>query len=95
VTDQAMPGMTGAELAEAARALRPGLPVLLATGTADLPPGVGAGLPRLSKPYAQDDLAAALDRLAPAGDDREAGRPRRAAAAATREEPPPVLQETR
>jgi CheY-like chemotaxis protein len=57
VTDQAMPGMTGVQLAQAARALRPGLPVLLATGYADLPDGVGEDLPRLSKPYQQRQLA--------------------------------------
>ena len=36
ITDYAMPGMTGLQLAEAARGLRPGLPILLATGHADL-----------------------------------------------------------
>jgi CheY-like chemotaxis protein len=58
LTDHAMPGITGVQLAQAARALRPGLPVLLATGYADLPDGAGAGLPRLSKPYQQRQLAA-------------------------------------
>ena len=37
ITDYAMPGMTGLQLAEEARRLRPGLPILLATGYADLP----------------------------------------------------------
>src|SRR5262249_16683454 len=37
ITDYAMPGMTGLQLAEEARKLRPGLPILLATGYADLP----------------------------------------------------------
>jgi CheY-like chemotaxis protein len=37
ITDYAMPGMTGLQLAEQARALRPELPILLATGYADLP----------------------------------------------------------
>src|SRR5690606_6646095 len=39
ITDYAMPGMTGVELAHRARELRPGLPILLATGYAELPDG--------------------------------------------------------
>lgn len=58
VTDHAMPEMTGIQLAQAARAMRPGLPVLLATGYADLPEGIGADIPRLGKPYQQRQLAA-------------------------------------
>jgi len=61
VTDYAMPGMNGVELAQKARELRPGLPVLLATGYADLPSGEEVDLPRLPKPYQQAELAAQLD----------------------------------
>jgi CheY-like chemotaxis protein len=61
MTDYAMPRMNGAQLAAAARALRPDLPVLLATGYAELPPG--SNLPRIGKPYQQEQLAAAIDRL--------------------------------
>ncbi len=57
ITDYAMPGMTGLQLAEAARGLRPELPILLATGYADLPAGSTLDLPRLSKPYHQKQLA--------------------------------------
>jgi signal transduction histidine kinase len=57
ITDYAMPGMTGAQLAEAARRLRPDLPILLATGYADLPARAKVELPRLSKPYQQKQLA--------------------------------------
>jgi len=57
VTDYAMPGMTGVELAGKARDVRPGLPILLATGYADLPSGTTTDLPRLAKPYRQADLA--------------------------------------
>jgi signal transduction histidine kinase len=57
ITDYAMPGMTGVQLAEAARKLRPGLPILLATGYADLPARTKLDLPRLSKPYQQRQLA--------------------------------------
>ena len=57
ITDYAMPGMTGLQLAEAVRGVMPGLPILLATGYADLPAAPGLDLPRLSKPYHQRELA--------------------------------------
>jgi PAS domain S-box-containing protein len=60
ITDQAMPGITGLELAEAIRSERPGLPVLLATGYAELPEGLQSELPRLSKPFGQRELQAAV-----------------------------------
>ncbi|HTM76831.1 MAG TPA: PAS domain-containing protein [Devosia sp.] len=63
ITDYAMPGMTGVELAAKARDLFPDLPILLATGYADLPSGTTTDLPRLSKPYQQAELAAHLSRL--------------------------------
>jgi PAS domain S-box-containing protein len=63
ITDHAMPGMTGVELAARVAALRPGLPVALATGYAELPNGVDPGLPRLGKPFRQDELAAMLAAL--------------------------------
>jgi PAS domain S-box-containing protein len=63
MTDQAMPGMTGAELAEIVKQRRPHLPILLATGYADLPTGQGRTLPRLSKPYLQSQLQEHVDRL--------------------------------
>jgi len=58
-TDVIMPGgMNGLELVEQARALRPGLPVLVTTGYMDELPqgGRGGGLNILAKPYRQDDL---------------------------------------
>lgn len=63
ITDYAMPKMTGAQLAYAARELRPDLPILLATGYAELPAGEELNLPRLSKPYLKNDLASALMKL--------------------------------
>jgi CheY-like chemotaxis protein len=60
LTDQAMPGMTGQQLADAAREVRPGLPVLLATVYADQGATGARNLPRLPKPYSLDDLATAL-----------------------------------
>jgi len=70
ITDYAMPRMNGGQLAKAARALRPDLPILLATGYAELPPGGSLSLPRIGKPYQQDQLAAAIDAVL-----RDAGKP--------------------
>jgi CheY-like chemotaxis protein len=60
ITDQAMPGMTGSELVSKVRAEKPGFPVILATGYAELPPGEAEGIPRLAKPFRQQDLAEAI-----------------------------------
>jgi PAS domain S-box-containing protein len=57
VTDQAMPQMTGVQLAEAIQAEWPGMPVILATGYAELPGGVGKALPKLAKPFDEAALA--------------------------------------
>ena len=63
VTDHMMPGMTGLELVAASREVRPSLPVLLATGYAELPEGTQLDLPRLAKPYHQDQLRDQVDQL--------------------------------
>ena len=63
MTDHVMPGMTGIELAAASREVRPSLPILLATGYAELPDGIQLDLPRLAKPYHQDQLRDRLDQL--------------------------------
>jgi CheY-like chemotaxis protein len=63
MTDQAMPGMTGLQLAAEIRASWPDLPVMLATGYAELPGEARLKLPRLEKPYGQDELAAAITDL--------------------------------
>ncbi len=63
ITDYAMPGMNGLQLAEEARKLRPGLPILLATGYADLPARATSDLPRLNKPYHQKELAEQITAL--------------------------------
>ena len=60
ITDYLMPKMNGAQLAIAAREVRPGLPVLLATGFADIAPESRLDLPRLGKPYRQSQLVAAI-----------------------------------
>lgn len=60
VTDYAMPGMTGLELADRIRARWPEMPVLLASGHAELNHRPGVLNPRLPKPYTRQDLAAAI-----------------------------------
>ena len=65
VTDQAMPKMTGTELAKVIRNKWPDIPVLLATGYADMGPRDEIGLPKLSKPYLPRDLAAAILQINP------------------------------
>jgi CheY-like chemotaxis protein/two-component sensor histidine kinase len=62
VTDYAMPGMTGIEMAAAIRRDRPDLPVVIATGYADVPTEE-VKLPRLSKPYRQQELATLMEVL--------------------------------
>ena len=63
ITDYAMPGMTGGELSREVRDLRPGLPILLATGFAEMDEAGSIDLPRLAKPYTQGQLATLIGRL--------------------------------
>jgi signal transduction histidine kinase len=62
ITDHAMPGMTGLELATHIRKAYPGLAIILATGYAEIPESMTSErpLPRLSKPFRQEELAAAI-----------------------------------
>jgi CheY-like chemotaxis protein len=60
ITDQAMPGMTGTELIARARALRPELPIILATGYGETPADAAEQLLRLNKPITQADLERAV-----------------------------------
>jgi PAS domain S-box-containing protein len=62
VTDHLMPGMSGADLARAVRTANPGLPILLVSGYAENE-GIAADLPRLTKPFRKDELAASLAEL--------------------------------
>jgi PAS domain S-box-containing protein len=62
VTDHLMPGMTGDELAREVRIRHPGMPVLLVSGYADVE-AVAPDLPRLTKPFRHDELAASLAAL--------------------------------
>jgi signal transduction histidine kinase len=66
VTDFAMPGMTGAELARISRSIAPGMPIVLVTGYAQ--PGLGMhsvdGVDVvLHKPFGGAELVQHLDRL--------------------------------
>jgi PAS domain S-box-containing protein len=56
ITDHSMPKMTGSELANEIRKHWPQLPVVLATGYAELPSGGDNRLPRLPKPFSQNQL---------------------------------------
>ncbi len=60
ITDHAMPGMTGVELSKHIRQAEPNMPIILATGYADLLAGDDPGLPRLSKPYRRNELETML-----------------------------------
>lgn len=55
VTDYAMPGMTGAQLAAAIRVKQPVLPIIVATGYAEVP-GEISQYPRLQKPFTAEEL---------------------------------------
>jgi CheY-like chemotaxis protein len=59
ITDHAMPQMTGAQLADTLYETHPGLPVIIITGYAELPPNATKRL-RLDKPFKQADLARML-----------------------------------
>ena len=61
ITDYAMPGMTGLDLAIKVKQLQPKLPIVLATGYAELPRRAPIEFPRLDKPYTQEQLTEALD----------------------------------
>jgi signal transduction histidine kinase len=61
LTDHAMPAMTGLQLAENIHQKFPGLPIILATGYAELPVDPATlGIARLAKPCTQDEIAAAI-----------------------------------
>jgi PAS domain S-box-containing protein len=72
ISDYAMPNMTGLQLAEAIKTEWPELPVIIATGFAEIEPGVVSSLPRLSKPFTEVELAEVIARVRPKG--RNTGR---------------------
>lgn len=63
ISDHAMPRMTGSQLALAIRTEWPDMPIILATGFAEIPEGTGiTAVPRLGKPFSQAQLAEAIGR---------------------------------
>jgi PAS domain S-box-containing protein len=63
ITDQAMPQMSGLQLIAAIKERWPNLPVILATGYAELPAGVIQAVPKLAKPFSEAELASTITRL--------------------------------
>jgi CheY-like chemotaxis protein len=63
ISDYAMPRIAGMQLAAAVRALRPGLPIILASGYAELPTESTLALQQLDKPYSLTDLAGKIERV--------------------------------
>ena len=61
ITDHAMPGMTGLQLARSIQEMYSGLPIILATGYAELPADPQSlGIQRLPKPCNQYEIAMAI-----------------------------------
>lgn len=56
ITHYSMPGMTGAELIRAVRARFPAMPIIIAPGYADLPPGGEVDVARLGNPIRRSSL---------------------------------------
>jgi PAS domain S-box-containing protein len=57
ITDHAMPGMTGLELAATLAARQPRLPIIVASGYAEISVGGELAFPKLSKPFDQASLS--------------------------------------
>lgn len=75
LTDQAMPEMTGFELAASIHEIKPSLPVVLGTGCAAASDKNERRLPRLSKPYRETDLRRLIASIASAPGRKTADRP--------------------
>jgi len=65
VTDHVMPHMTGVQLADEIAREWPDMPVVLASGYAEIVPGEGEDLPKLPKPFTQTELGERLARIHP------------------------------
>ncbi|UZW57430.1 ATP-binding protein [Sphingobium sp. JS3065] len=59
VTDHLMPGLTGTDLAERVKKMKPDMQILVISGYAE-GKGISTDFPHLTKPFKQDDLAASL-----------------------------------
>ena len=64
LTDQVMPEITGLQLANAVHAIRPDIPIVLASGFADIGTPVPSHIHRMTKPYSRKQLETALNALA-------------------------------
>ena len=65
LTDQSMPLMSGDQLIARAMAIDPSLAFILATGYSETPAALSASVVKLSKPYSDGSLAAALKQVLP------------------------------
>jgi CheY-like chemotaxis protein len=65
ITDYAMPQMNGLQLAGAIKKEWPELPVIIATGFAEMEPETESSLPKLAKPFTEAELAKELERVVP------------------------------
>jgi PAS domain S-box-containing protein len=63
LTDYAMPRKTGLDLAREIEVRWPGLRVVLASGYAEMPENPGPRLPRIAKPYGQQELSRLLHEI--------------------------------
>jgi CheY-like chemotaxis protein/two-component sensor histidine kinase len=63
ITDYAMPGMTGEELAKRVMADAPQLPILMVSGYASLPERARSTVPRLGKPFKEQELSRAISKV--------------------------------
>ncbi len=64
ITDFAMPKMNGLQLADAIKKEWPELPVVIATGFAEMEPASGSRLHKLLKPFTEAELSEVLVRIA-------------------------------
>lgn len=62
VTDHLMPGMNGTDLARIIQAEHPGAQIVVVSGYAESE-GIAPDLPRLTKPFRNDELAASIAKL--------------------------------
>jgi PAS domain S-box-containing protein len=69
ITDYAMPYMTGLQLADAIKKEWPELPVIIATGFAEMAPDANWPQPKLAKPFTEAELARELERIVRRGRD--------------------------
>ena len=55
--------MTGLQLASTIQAQWPQIPIIIATGYAEMGPGKDADLPKLAKPFTEADLKREIERV--------------------------------